>query len=217
MSEKIPESTNEINASTPDSPVTPPTPKKTRKPRQSKPKTKTLNTKDWLKSTDDINKYSQYPIDKKNDIYVNYNEIFSEVKIEELLTELYNHIVYDKEKGLGFFNSHLMFNAYLDFLIIKYFTDMKDLMSDSVEDNIVVINKLREDEKFRIFFAEIFDAEQVIKVYERLNERIELIAKLENMNESQLEEIIQSVQTPFLKDKYTKQIEALKQSKTNPN
>ena len=169
-----------------------PTPK-----NESKP----LSVSQWLEEAKNINEYTKYYIDKEKNTYVNYNEVFSEVKIEQLITELYEHMVFDHENEIGFFINYEAEMVYMNFLIIKYFTDMKDLMSDSLVDNIAVINVLREDSKFKRFFEEIFDNEQVIRVYEVRNNWIEMLAKVENMKEEQFAELMETVQTPFLKER----------------
>ena len=219
MTEKVTNINNEINESTETQAVTV-KPKRQRKtPTKTKvespptdstnitqsptPKneSKPLTVSQWLEEAKTINDYTKFYTNKEKTSYVNYNEIFSEVKIEQLLTELFEHIVFDQENEIGYFISDEAELVYMNFLIIKYFTDMKDLMSDSLVDNIAVIHVLREDSRFKRFFEEIFDNEQVNRVLEVKNNWIEMLAKFENMKEEQLAELMETVQTPFLKER----------------
>lgn len=212
MSEKL------TNNPTVNSPVTEPvkpkrqrkSPTKSTKDTSLSPTPKLITVESLLEQAKSVDDYTLHILNKKTNEAVQYNEVFSETKIEQLVQELFNHMKQDIEKGLGFFINYQVIITYVNFLIIKYFTNLNTVLSDSLEENIIVIEQLRKINYFKVLFSEVFDNEQVIRVYESVHEGFDNFIKLSSMKESQLKELAEVLQTPTLKSQAVEQLKAYK-------
>ena len=166
-----------------------------------KPKQKVLSFKDIMKQADDIDKYSTYTVNEELNQVIKYNEKFSETKIEELITELFNHIQYDIDHEIGYFKNELHLNTYVNFLIIKHFTNLKEVISDSLEENIITIPKLRKLRYFTLMFSEVFDANEVNRITERLHTIALQADKLLTLNKQDITTLANNVQSNYYKNR----------------
>ncbi len=85
---------------------------------------------------------------------------------------------YDKENNIGYFENDQKVIEYIHFLTIKHFSHFKDEISTQFETNLAAFDKLVSLGLFHKFHNDIFNPEQVAKVFERFYERIELVEKV---------------------------------------
>lgn len=152
-------------------------PKKKRKTPPT-PRSKVLKMSDVDKKIKKLNELSTYTIDTKTGEAVKYYEVFDEKKIQELLAELNDHMQYDKEHTIGYFESDQKVIEYLNFLVIKHFSHFRDEIGTQFETNLAAFDKLVSLGLFHKFHTDIFNPEQIAKVFERFYERIELATKV---------------------------------------
>ena len=147
--------------------------KKPRAPR--KPKEKVLDFNIIHDEFEKVQQYSTYKVEGKENLVIKYNEVFDELEIQDLITEVFEHLNLNDKLELGYFNNYAEFMAYVNFMIIKKFSFFKEQFNNStLEQNIILMNELARVKYFKIFFEKVFEPEQVIKVYEAINERAEL-------------------------------------------
>jgi len=188
---------------------------KTAKSSPKKPRQKVVTVDSLLKQASKIDDYSVHVVNKETNEVIKYNEVFSETKIELLIQELGTHIQYDAEKSLGFFTNYQMMVTYINFLIIKYFTNLNTILSDSLEENIVTIEQLRKLNYFKMLFEEVFDNEEVIRVHQAVDKALEGAIRLSSLKEKQLEELSEVLQTPLLKNRVEEQLKEFKNNNIN--
>lgn len=175
---------------------TPPTP-----PKKTTPRKKVLDWKLIETEAQELDKYTEHKLDGNK--IIKYHKKFSEQLIQDLLTELYEHIKYNDEHEIGYFNNYYEFVIYTNFLIIKYFTNLKDDFKDSsLEENINLIVTLAKTKYFRLFFEEVFEPQEVEKVFERINELDELIAKIDKLQGKLKDELSQQIKQPEVREKF---------------
>ena len=180
-----------------------------------KPRQKVVTVGSLLKQASKIDDYSVHVVNKETNEVIKYNEVFSETKIEQLIQELGNHIQYDAVNSLGFFTNYQMYVTYVNFLIIKYFTNLNTILSDSLEENIVTIEQLRKLKYFKMLFDEVFDNEQVVRVHQAVDEALEGAIRLSSLKEKQLEELSEVLKTPLLKNRVEEQLKEFKNNNVN--
>lgn len=177
---------------------TSPTPTKKTTPRK-----KVLNWKSIETEAKALEKYTEHKLDKDGTKVIKYHKEFSEKLIQDLLTELHEHIKYNDKNEIGYFNNYFEFTTYVNFLIIKYFTNLKDDFKDSsLEDNINLLVTLAKTKYFRLFFEDVFEPQEVEKVFERINELDELIAKIDNLQDKLKEDLSQQIKQPEVREKF---------------
>lgn len=201
MTEKI---NSDVNSSAKPAKSTP------KKPRQ-----KVVTVDSLLKQASKIDDYSIHVVNKETNEVIKYNEVFSETKIEQLIQELAKHVQYDAEHSIGFFTNYQMLVTYINFLIIKHFTNLNTILSDSLEENIVTIEQLRKLNYFKMLFDEVFDNEQVIHVHKSVDKAFEDAIRLSSLKEKQLEELSEVLKTPLLKERAKAQLEEFKNQNIN--
>lgn len=174
-----------------------------------KPKQKVLSFKDVMKQAEAIDKYSTYIVNKERNEVIKYNAVFSETSIENLLNELFHHIQYDIENKIGYFTNDQKFTTYVNFLIIKYFTNLKEVLTDSLETNILTIEKLRKVRYFSLLFEEVFDSSEVERVFVLVNRVAIQADKLLTLKREDLEKLASDVKTDYYKGKAEKLLESM--------
>ena len=180
-----------------------------------KPRQKVVTVDSLLKQASKIDDYSIHVVNAETNEVIKYNEVFSETKIEQLIQELGKHIQYDAVNSIGFFTSYQMQVTYTNFLIIKYFTNLNTILSDSLEENIITIEQLRKLKYFTMLFEEVFDNEQVIRVHQAVDKALEGAIRLSSLKEKQLEELAEVLQTPLLKNRAEEQLKEFKNNNIN--
>ena len=157
----------------------------------AKKKQNELQLDSIVKQSEQIDELSTYVVDKEKNIVIKYNKEFSEIKIGEMMNELFSHIMYDVENKKGFFVDDETFMIYINFLMIKHFSHLGGSMkNNTLEENVVYIEHLGKTGYFRLFFNEIFEPKEVAKVFEMVRERAEMVEKIKDaeidlMNQAQ--------------------------------
>lgn len=131
------------------------------------------------------NRKEKFYLDEDEFEYIEYNPVFSKSKRISLLQELLHTVQEqsekqnqeDSKKDTMFFTNEMEIIQYINFLILKYFTSIGDMLANvDFEGHISVMKELTDLEFIEVFINEVFDVDQVSKVYneyylvkERLN------------------------------------------------
>ena len=150
----------------------------------TKPRQKVLKLSNLEKQAKKLNVLTPFVINSETNEIVKYYEEFDELKIQELLVELNTHIQYDQENNIGYFEDNQKVIEYLNYLVIKFFSHFHDEIGSQFETNIVAFETLVRLGLFHTFHNEIFNPEQVAKVFDRFYERIELASKVIELDEA---------------------------------
>lgn len=175
--------------------------KSTTKKSPSKSRKKHITLPTLLKQSKKIDDYAEYVVDANKNEVIKYHKVFSETLINELIQELYEHLLFEVENGTTHLKTDADMISYVDFLIIKYFTDFKEHMSKDLDENIQVKQFLEKNKIFIELQQFLFSSDNISRVFDKMYEHIEQVAKLENMNKETLDQLVDMVNTPLLKDK----------------
>ncbi len=141
------------------------------------------------KRVQELHKKQKFYLDKENDEFIYYYPKFSEKKINELLDELLITIKYCQENKLDKLNDDDRTLQYLQFLIIKHFTSLKEeLDNKSFDIHFETKESLEETGLYRIFLDHMFDPSEVHDVLDRFNDIIKLGADILNELEKESED-----------------------------
>lgn len=175
--------------------------KLTKKKPIRKPRKKHLTLDTLLEQSKKIDEYSEYVVDANKNEVIKYHKVFSETLINDLIQELYEHLVLEVENENKYINTEADLINYIDFLIIKYFTDFKESMGKSLEENIKVKEFLEKNKIFVELQQFLFSSENIGRVFDKLYEHIQNVAKLDNIKKENLDQLLNTVNSPFLKGK----------------
>lgn len=147
----------------------------------TKPRQKTITLKEMQKQVKKINEYSTYVVETKDDVSMvfKYNKEFDVQKIEELIKDLQYHLVYAQKNYPELINDDFMYK-FIFYLIIKHFSNIKDEIDkagNTFENNIGARDSLVSLGYFKLFYQEIFDWDEVMKVISAINDLVELTSK----------------------------------------
>ena len=170
--------------------------------KNNTPRKKHLKLPTLLKQSKKIDEYVDYVVDAKENTVIKYHKIFSETLINDLIDELYQHLVLDIDNGNKYFKNDADLITYVDFLIIKYFTDFKEHMGKDLEENITVKHFLEKNKIFVELQQFLFSTDNIQRVFDKMYEHIDNVAKLEKLNKESLEQLAEMINTPLLKNKY---------------
>lgn len=171
------------------------------------PRQKTITLKDMNKQAKKINEYSTYTVETKDNVSMvfKYNEQFDYQKIEELLKDLQTHLKYAKEHYPEQINDDFIYK-FLFYLIIKHFSNIKtevDKEGNTFEVNMQARDTLISLGYYKLFYGEIFDWDEVMKVIDAFNELVELVSKEIPLDEETKQKLmnIQNKDVLFKKNK----------------
>lgn len=166
----------------------------TTKSAPKKPRQKTYNLKSLEKDYKQLSKLSTYVLNEETNEVIKYYEKFDEAKIHELLETAFSHLVYVREQNLPFFNSDFEFEQYLYYLIIYKFSTVVDESVVTFEDHQNVLSQLVSTGLFEFFFEFIFDGNEVMKILDKRDKMVNLVEKINSLEESTRNEILEKVQ-----------------------
>lgn len=130
-----------------------------------------LKLSDIQKQVAELDKIEKFYLDKENDQFIYYHPKFAEDKINEIFEELITTGEYCKENKLDKLQTDDEVTEYLQFLIIKHFTSLKDeLENKSFDTHYETMKALEKNGLHRVFLDHMFDSVEVIKVLDRKNE-----------------------------------------------
>lgn len=137
-----------------------------------------LKLSDIQKQVSELDKIEKFYLDKENDQFIYYYPKFSEDKINEIFEELISTGEHCKENKLDKLQTDDEVTDYLQFLIIKHFTSLKEeLENKSFDTHYETMKALKKNGLHRVFLDHMFDSDEVIKVLDRKNE-VEKLAEL---------------------------------------
>jgi len=129
----------------------------------------------------ELHKKQKFYLDKEDDVFVEYYPKFSEKKINQTLEELFLTITYCQDNKLDKLNSDDKIMQYLQFLIIKHFSSLKEeLDKESFDIHFKTKDELEETGLYRIFLDHMFDPAEVYEVLDRMNDVVKLGADIAN-------------------------------------
>lgn len=171
------------------------------------PRQKTISLKDMNKQAKKLNDYSTYTVETKDNVSMifKYNEQFDYQKIEELLKDLQAHLKYANEHYPEQINDDFIYK-FLFYLIIKHFSNIKaevDKEGNTFEVNMQARDTLISLGYYKMFYSEIFNWDEVMKVIDSFNELVELVSKEITLDEETKQKImnIQNKDVLFKKNK----------------
>lgn len=127
------------------------------------------------KRIEELHKKQKFYLDKENDEFIYFYPKFSEKKINEALEELFITITYCQENKLDKLKDDNQILQYLQFLIIKHFTSLKEELDNKPFDiHFTTKESLEETGLYRIFLDHMFDPAEVYEVLDRMNDVVKL-------------------------------------------
>lgn len=142
---------------------------------------KSLTMEKIEQTAKESNKMEQY--DLSDEDLIMFYPIFPNRKINELLEELREDLIYAEEKKIELDSSDDFFLNYVYFLCIKHFTSLKEGFSDNLEDKILQLEHLSDTEYFNQIVSEVFMVSELDKVIDSLSQIFAIDKVLEKINE----------------------------------
>lgn len=147
-----------------------------------------------------MNKMSTYVLDtdyeNNTNTIIKYYEEFSYEKIDELLEEAYTNISYAHENNLDTFKNDADFLAYVMWLISVRFTSLSKEVPSNLEEQAVFMKEMKETGLFQRIHDEVLNQEEVYKVLDKINEMNQLVHKVSELGEEELEKLKGSIENP---------------------
>lgn len=148
-----------------------------------------VNLQYFEQKAKNANRKEKFYLDEEETQFIKYNPIFSKTKRTALIQELLKTAQYCMENNIDFFNNEGETMKYLEFLTVKYFTDIKDMLEDvDVEGHFAVMETLTESDFIDLMVKEVFDIEEISKVsddyhtarkrLDSLNKQLEIESKI---------------------------------------
>lgn len=169
--------------------------------KAKKPRQRNIKLTDIQAKQKDINKQSTYVYDEENNIVIRYNEKFNPATTEKLLKEAYESLLFDEENDLGFFKNDTSFLQYIYFLIIKFYSHLGKDIPDKLDEQIPVFHSIVETGLFELFFDQLYDANEVLAVVDKVKSFVQVIDQIAQLDEHTREQILSSVESPVIKKK----------------
>lgn len=113
-------------------------------------------------------KMEEYTINNDGDI-IKFYPIFPEGKIDELLEELKEDLVYAGDNDIELTENDNFFISYIMFLCVKHFTSLKNSIPDKLESKIQQFEYLKDAGYFNQIVNEVFLPSETTKVIESLS------------------------------------------------
>lgn len=167
-----------------------------KKPRQKKLSLKTIQAQEA-----ELNKLSTYVVNDETNEVIKYYKKFDQKKIQKLLEEAYEKLMYVEKNGIEFFKTDEEFVSYINFLSIKFFTHLGDEIGDSFEEHMEAMNALISLGYYKLILEDILDPNEVYNVLETMNNFIEAASSALDARNKIQEETLKSVQSPVIKKK----------------
>ncbi|MGE7840762.1 hypothetical protein ACQKNX_08215 [Lysinibacillus sp. NPDC093712] len=140
-----------------------------------------LKLSDVKQRVKELHKKQKFYLDKEDDVFIEYYPKFSEKKINQTLEELFITITYCQENEIDNLNSDDKIMQYLQFLVIKHFTSLKEELDKKPFDiHFKTKNELEETGLYRIFLDHMFDPAEVYEVLDRMNDVVKLGTDIAN-------------------------------------
>lgn len=163
---------------------------------------KTVDVSFFSQRAESVNNKEIYHFDKEKGHSITYYPVFPKSKKDELIVELIETIQYCKINNIDYLKDDADITQYTGYLIIKHFTSLFDTLSKwSVEDNITYLKGLYDSGDFEVFFDEIFNIEEVDKVFNQLKDTNKIADIYKKELDKQKQIIESKVNSNVLKEK----------------
>lgn len=168
-----------------------------KKPRQKKLTLKSIQAKEAS-----IDTLSTYLLNEETNEVIKYYKIFNESKIQFLLTEAFEKIQYAAENDIEYFTTDSDLYNFISYLSIKYFTHLGEELQDSaLEDDIAAISALISTGLYKTILNDVFDGNQLQRIFETMSEHIELSGRVEKYQAELMAQVEDKVESPVIKNK----------------
>lgn len=138
-----------------------------------------IKVADIIELANEMDKIEKLYLDKENDKFITYYPKFSDDKINELFQDLNNTIIHCKEIDSKLLENDAQEAEYLQFLIVKHFTSLKDELDDkSVDVHFETKKALEKSGLQRLLLDHVFDSNEIHKILDRRNDLIKLIENI---------------------------------------
>lgn len=174
-----------------------------------KPRQKTLNLKNLEKQFNDLNKRTTFVVDEETNTVIKYNEKFDEVKIQELFKTAYEHLIHVEENDLNFLKTDEEFIQYIQFLTILKFSNLGDEISYDFETCVNVMDWVVSTGLFHLFYQELFDGNEVIKILDRLEEYMKAVNEVYQLEKKTKKEMLEKVENEEILNRKVKSLHTL--------
>ncbi|WP_144509976.1 hypothetical protein [Bacillus sp. FJAT-22090] len=172
-----------------------------------KPRQKNIKLTDIQKQYKKVNTYKTHILNEKENKVIRYYEVFDETRIQELIKEAYEDVVYAEENGLNTFkdvgdvSGDMKFIKYIYFLIIKHMTELKNEIVGNLEEKSRLFNQIEAIGLFHELMENVFLPEEVSKVLERVGNFALLANQMTEKEKEERQKALESVQHPLMKKK----------------
>ncbi|QIC46300.1 hypothetical protein GAG94_03645 [Lysinibacillus sphaericus] len=167
----------------------------------------TVDVSFFSQRAESVNNKEVYHFDKEKGHSITFFPVFPKSKKDKLIVELIETIQYCKNNNIDYLKDDADITQYTGYLIIKYFTSLFDTLSKwSVEDNIAYLKGLYDSGDFEVFFDEIFNIEEVDKVFNQLKDTNKIADIYKKELDKQKQIIESKVNSNVLKEKALKQL-----------
>lgn len=155
-------------------------------PKQSKPRQKQIKLSHIQKQHKQINKMETYVLDEEQNLIIKYYPIFPENKIEELLKELHEAILYCESENLDFFKSDDQLYKYLYLLITRKMTSLESEIPKDFPSQISILSQMIDIGLIRTLFDSVIDGNEVTEVFARVDEMITNLVKIAEATQKEM-------------------------------
>lgn len=153
-----------------------------------KPRAKQIKLSHIESQQKSINRMETFILDEEQNLQIKYYPVFPETKIQEVLKEAYESITYVSENELSFFNEDSEFIKYVYFLIIRRMTSLEEeIPENDFPAHVTIMNQIIDIGLFNRIFEDVLDQSEVFRVIEKLQQFVELTAKIDEIQRKELE------------------------------
>lgn len=146
-----------------------------------------ITTLDYFeKKASHANRKEKLFLNEERTEFMMYHPTFSKSKRTALIQELLEYVTEAHDKKYDLFENEGRVNQFLQYLMIRYFTDMKALTdSFTLEEHIALMRTLIDTEMLDYIVLEVFDLDEVSKVLNEYNLAKERLVKVSQQLEQQ--------------------------------
>lgn len=166
-----------------------------------KPRQKKLSLKAIQAQEAELNKLSTYIVNADDNTVIKYYKKFDQKKIQNLLEEAYEKLMYVEQNDIEFFKTDEEFISYLNFLVISHFTHLGDEIGDTFEEHMAAMNALISLGYYKLILEDILDPNETVGVLQLMNDFIEGASRALDAQNKIQEQTLKAVKSPVIKKK----------------
>jgi hypothetical protein len=170
-------------------------------------KEQAVNLQYFEKKAQNANRKEKFYLDEEEVEFIQYHPVFSKSKRTALIQEFLETARYCGENNIDYFKNYGQEMEYLEFLVVKYFTDVKDMLTDvDVEGHLAVKDTLVESSFTEIMINEVFHIDEISKVFNDYNIAISRLGKVNKELETKAKLLQQAQNAQKLQEKKIKAV-----------